>query len=1622
MIPSQSVKLYEKIKKIMLSFIKHAEIKKHSELLVEYTKSKDLMEKIDSIVTKNEYKCDKVLELIQDFINKTMKEKVPDNLLNYFYQYTLNKSFPQSISIELIKDFDIYCEMYISILRAVLECEKIIKGKLWKRKNTIEFLSVEEEQSLENPKEYKKFRKAFEEEYIYEMMKLDEAVSGHSTISHICGVHYVAMNIGRQLKKLGVEVDLGRVSGSAAGHDIGKYGCKGAEMSRVPYFHYYYTDYWFKKHDITYIGHIAVNHSTWDLELENLPLESLILIYSDFRVKSSRDANNKKIMKIFGLSEAFDVIFNKLDNMTEEKRRRYQRVYAKIKDFEDYIIHIGVDVEVQKKFTKRIRTSKSYYSLMQGQEIVQSFKHLAIKHNIELMHKLRHENALNAILESARNEKDWKNLREYIRLFDEYSTYLTQNQKLIMIKFLYEQLTHPEDDIRRHCAELIGSLIAMFDEEYRKEVPSDVNLLKAEITSNKLLSKYFNDFIVPDSRIAPTHREWIGYSASTMIYKLFLSSSESNINELVSILLGFYTAYNLNYEDEELYLLHSAKYIPIRNNYKAFAVLTNYAVKLLCSKDSILRLGAMDLLQAIIVQVMDDNELKTKIKEMLKPVKINGMAIAEKYMFNNLWNSLGEVGEFKVGEEEITNIYLNNLKSDTHWLVKKLQIQILHQNIVDDSKRDSFHTALHFCNLLKVSSTESVRNTAGEALVKIMPILPTDQRNDIAVELVRALEMDNYQYTSFIPYYLGQIMLCLDYTELNEFMNDMIEKIKHSSLQLNTLLLKTIGVFISHYISSVEGDRLIDKNLYICKKALQLILNSMADYSINIKQAAFAVIGKELFGSHILNMNQKYLIYEMTAKKILCLLADIKEYELQFLSNSATFNQIYRFISEYIFQNNSIELKQSQKVAFFNGTFDPFTLSHKQIAKTIRDMGFEVYISVDEYSWKRQALPNIIRRNIINMSVADELGIYIYPEDFPINLSNSYDIKLLKRSLQTAEIYIIAGTDEIIDNDCYSTSNIIQKNSVKNFPHIIFRRKVIEENKEDLIKANKAIESIQAKVIELELEDKYEYMSSSLIRDYIDKKRDISSFVDPLAQKYISEYGVYQREPQFKSLVKSISIGLEIIKNISEELMQQLISEFNLNSEATKTRMNEIFKKPHARILLLRNVKNKNKIVGFSIFHWIRSSMVYNEFKDSNITNYIYDNATGSMVMINGIFTKENTQFTKLNQMVLTETLAYCIARDFEYTVYNNTLDIKQDLELQQQLESYGFVKLPQGGTVNPIYAVSMSNPSTLYMDIRTIIKEPYRSSKNIERVIRRSRQRLMSAIAKLYPGNLVLPFDRAMLYETLTKKICSENGVSTDVSDNHTGKSICVPYGNILHKNKLPNTVTKSLHTEKYFNPDMRGYEIGAFPYYLDMNTQLKMIRSFNMPVILVDDMLNKGYRLKALDPYLKRNKLNIQKIIVGILTNRGRELADNVGRELSCAYYVPKLRAWFNESSMYPFIGGDAIWRGYYPHRNLLPSVNLILPYTYPSFLKKASKMDVYNLSKVSLENAVDLLTALQQEYQLNNERTLTLSSLGDVLTIPRCPDRGRDIEYNLNLSPSRYIINDIEQLIRIQQYEMR
>ena len=190
--------------------------------------------------------------------------------------------------------------------------------------------------------------------------------------------------------------------------------------------------------------------------------------------------------------------------------------------------------------------------------------------------------------------------------------------------------------------------------------------------------------------------------------------------------------------------------------------------------------------------------------------------------------------------------------------------------------------------------------------------------------------------------------------------------------------------------------------------------------------------------------------------------------------------------------------------------------------------------------------------------------------------------------------------------------------------------------------------------------------------------------------------------------------------------------------------------------------------------------------------------------------------------------------------------------------------------------------------------------------------RKLQLALTELYPGNLVLSFNSGVMHHKIINMVTRDNGVPSEPTKvRNLGPYMCVPFGKILRGMAVPNTVTKTIHTEKRFNPDLSGFRIEEYPYYSPIENQIRTIKSFNRPVILVDDLLHKGYRMKELDPILKKNQVNVSKLVVGLLSGRGKDLMTIQGRDVDSAYFVPNLRSWFVESSLYPFIGGDGVKR---------------------------------------------------------------------------------------------------------------
>ncbi len=1572
-------------------------------------------EKITALLKeKRRYSCAELYALCSEAMRQVASEP-EEGWMVFSYRYACRLLFPEKAEAERDRKYRAGALFYLAVLRFFFDLER--EAVPFDPMRDFCFLEPEEAEQFETAEEYRRFRQRWRREYIYEMMRLNAEVTRFNTLEHIAGVHYVAMTIARGLLTAGAPIDLALVSGAAAGHDIGKFGCRPNE--KVPYMHYYYTDLWYLSRNMRYIGHIAANHSTWDLEPENLSVESLALIYSDFRVKVSRGADGREMTRISSLAEAFDVILNKLTDVDEKKLRRYRFVYAKLQDFEKYMQAHGVDIALNGRPASPERVPAPV--LQSPKQLVDSLVFMAVEHNMDVMHCMTAERQFGNLLEAARSEKSWKNVRAYLNILREYFTYTNDTQKEQTLSFLYELFMNRDGEIRVQAAELMGQMIAQFNAGYRKQRPTG----RRDPVQEKVLQlwKHYLQLVIrPDYRLIELQQRRIRSQLKNILLVLSEYAEQTDLAMFLEALMEWYADPEGKKPGECFVLLNSVEVMPFsRMGEGDILKLTEFAVRNSRSGDReqctsawrAMKQIAQFLRGAVFPDALRGARRAIEVRAEEADVSESAILSFLKYRILDCLdrNTAAERARL-YGNDIVTDIFLDNLKTDTPWIVKTVNIKLLADLAEHTGYGHELHIAAHFSNMIKVGQYMLVRNTAGEQLIRLAPRLRVDQRNEIAVELLRGLETGDSDYSRSIPRWLGRFALWLPPTQLEELIGSLKELIASPSDHVVSVVLDTVGTMLEHIAE--YGRRFPEPESGFDlrrKRLLGVLLTGMASYREKLRQEALLVLGQRIFGSDVLGLREKNRLFGESCRKILFQLTERRENKLTHFYRAASLSNLYRFITEYRLTEGAFSVSQREKVAFFPGTFDPFTLSHKGIARKIRDLGFEVYLSVDEFSWSKKAQPHLIRREIVNMSVADEFHINLFPCQMPVNPGNPDDLERLKQIFAGRELYLVVGSDVIAHASFYRNPG--EKTKVlREMNHIAFRR--VGDTGADSRYNREMMKRITGKLLELELPEELGEISSSRIRENIDMNRDISDLIDPVVQEYIYSSGLYLREPEYKPIIQARAISYEEVATPYPALLEEIGASL-LYEEENREELMEAIRRSGDRLLLLRNHTDGGRLVGAARVRYLVPDQLFSVLKQVELTDMVRQHSSGELLLISGIYVERDPVIYDAEQLLLAEALVRSFMFHCDYALFYPEDGYCPNRVISAVLRQ-GFVKPPEARRELPLYAVDMHAPLLLLSNMETTLKEPFSSNRRVLKAIRRAQQDLQHAMTKLYPGQLVLAISATVLYHRLVDKITALNAVPREVqTPRRLGELMCVPFGKILRGTVVPNTVTKTLHTDKVYGEDLLSASVEAFPNYTPLPTQVKVLKSFDRPVILVDDVMNRsGIRFSTLEPMLRREQVEIRRVLLGVISGYGRDMLATMDIEADSVYYVPNMRYWFVESSLYPFIGGDTVRRDSVKTAGLAPSINLIRPYTSPP-LSGASEEALFQFSACCIRNARDVLLVLEQEYRALFSRNLTLSRLPEAVILPLCPDKGSCISYDPNLAASVYLENDLQMLYR-------
>ena len=1525
-------------------------------------------------------RCADVLALCRPELEVLCPGEPSEGWLAYAYDYARRLLYPEKTDAEPFAPGAVFLLSVLQVLLAA-EAELLPHDPAW----TFDFLTDDELAGSPCAPSYQRFLRLWRREFVYELMRLGLEVTPYRTLEHIAGVHHIAVTAARALRKSGVAVDVALVSGAAAGHDLGKFGCRPGE--RVPYLHYFYTDQWFRRRRMTDIGHVAANHSVWDLEPDYLSVEALLLIYADFRVKQLHDAQGREITRISTLAEAFQVILDKLDDVDGEKQKRYTRVYARLEDFEQFMVSCGVDVTMSGGDTPPL--PEKHTALMTDDEALRALTLRCVGHNMELMHRLTDQRSFARLLEEARGETDWRRLRAYLAVMESYSLYLHIPQKVQTLTFLYELLMHREGDIRRQAAALLGEIIAGFHAGYAKERPADIRPDPRAITDVDQWRLYLDKILYPDHKLMPQHRRWIGYTLKFAVGSL-LSHCPGREERFLAPVFAYYRRPEDLDDYTAFQLLDTAAALP-DTAYTASRArqMTAFAAALSLRKDLTIRMAAVLLLDRLARLYPEDG----RALEAVTAVP-DGDSGTLRYLKQDV---LSQGAPLLLPEDVVSEIFLDNLKTATPWITKQGNLRLL-TDFARSGKSPALHIATHLSNLIKVSDRVTVRHSAGNALLALAPRLTADQRNEVAVELCRGLELGQQEFTKYIPDYLGRFALWLPPAELDEVLDDLRVNLSSSDSRVTASVLDTVGVIYEAYDAYrsrfPETDDAYRRRR---ERLLGLLMRGLSGIDGATRQEALFVLGRRVFGSGELGRHEKRRAFMLTQRKLLSAQDEFPGEGLTFYYRAAMLGKLYRFITEERLFHKGFDFGAPRPVAFFPGTFDPFTLSHKGIVRAIRDQGFEVLLAIDEFSWSKKTQPYRLRRRIAAMAVADVFHVSIFPEDFPVNIANPENLHELRAAFPGRSVSIVVGSDVVLHASSYKKP--VTPDSIHTFDHVVFRRTEPDAEPADY-------SCITGKVLELTLPPQLEEISSTRIREAVDANRDISNLIDPTVQEFIYRRGLYLREPQDKPVLRTEDLSfLPASPETAEKFLRTMLS------VPTAAALRTQIESRGDDVMVCRDTDGT--ILGAASYACLDSARLFARLGDPALSGLVRQNAGGRTLLISGLFVPRGERQSDLCQLLITEVLTLALSREFTYALYL-PLEGAVSGYGRQLLTLQGFV--PAGDSTDAL-AVDMRCPIVLSRNVDTAVKAPFSSSPRVLAAIAAAHRRLQAALTKLQPGSLVLSLSAGVIYHRLLQRITGRNGVPAEPTTPRVlGPDICVPYGKILRGVAVPNTVTKTLRTDKVYEPDLSAYSIEAYPDYSPLPDQVRTIHAFARPVILVDDMLHDGKRIRRLAPLLAETNTPVDQVLVGYLTGMGRDLMEQLGYDVDAIYYLPNLRLRFVESTLYPFIGGDTVRRSEALPGGLQPAVNRILPYAAPEYTGMDDET-AWELSLCCLENARDILLALETEFRSLYARNLTLSRLGEAVILPLCPDKGGCMTYDLSRAASTYLEGDIELLKRMR-----
>ena len=259
---------------------------------------------------------------------------------------------------------------------------------------------------------------------------------------------------------------------------------------------------------------------------------------------------------------------------------------------------------------------------------------------------------------------------------------------------------HREGDIRAQAARLIGHVIAQFNAGYRKERPAGMPDI-AEERVMEIWKQYLEMIIRPDHKLMLQQKRRIRYHLKNVLASVVDHATPGDLREFLEAFLVWYDRAEELDPGEAFSLLDTVHFMPFdKLSEEELGKIAKFALIESQSGEPDVRIASWRAFK-LLTAYQPDHPCCAEIGVCVRAAQVEDnitMTFLKYRVLSNLGEDTAREQELLYDRDVVSDIFLDNLKTATPWVIKSANIKLLVDQIAHGKQEHMLHIAAHLSN------------------------------------------------------------------------------------------------------------------------------------------------------------------------------------------------------------------------------------------------------------------------------------------------------------------------------------------------------------------------------------------------------------------------------------------------------------------------------------------------------------------------------------------------------------------------------------------------------------------------------------------------------------------------------------------------------------------------------------------------------------------------------------------------------------------------------------------------------------------------------------------------------------------------------------------------------------